>query len=283
MRQSADLLESGKISGEKVLITPAVEFRTDGRTTAKATAYLVDGDTMNRVYLALDPDTSNSYMAEYQIVDGIVSHTTNGTWVDNAVDPEADKHVLQALKAIDAKVDSLRQSVNEELRTKKEARKHRIDRALGTGAVLAVIATVGSGVAFGWHKLISEPRQEKAAAVATFDKSGYDLPGEGVVVAEGQVGVISSKELGAIPELNDGDTLEHPRRVTISESNDCTEIEVTVDPNSRISVVAAERSVFEGSAYSIARSGKVIEFCVSRVVDGDDGSTNTSDIALQAK
>src|SRR5690349_18295860 len=81
MRKNGDILERHDRGDDVIFNTPAIEFKA-GKKSASATAYMVESDPENRIFLALDPDTSNHYMIEYQIVDGIITRLSGNTWVD---------------------------------------------------------------------------------------------------------------------------------------------------------------------------------------------------------
>ena len=281
MRRNRDLLSTTKQAGDKLLHTPATKFthvRDGKRLNAEATAFYVKSEKHAALYVAVDPDTTSPDMATYKIVDGIMSCV--GEVEDADIDENTSSLVKIAIEKIHAELDETR---NVKLQASRERRKNFRHGVRVIGGTALTLSLVGGGIFYGVKRWIVDPHQRAVAERKAFDESDFQLPGEGTEISRATVVGVSGTTLKSIPSYHDGDSLADARRVEFTEANGCTEIKTDLPDGVHVVLVSKAHVPFDGSSYSVAASGKTFEVCLTDVVDGNDGSENTSDIAVQAR
>lgn len=267
------LLNTEKVGGSRIRYTDETRWTewTNHSSSGIAAALHLDPD--GRMTLSLDPNTSNRSMAQYAITrDGFASPINTGDAIEDAgLDQATEKLVPTALEKIGHSM------WNKLERRRSHTRRRRIGAAITTG-ILGIAGAI-SGVAVTHHNT----RLAEEAARAAYDDSNARLPGEGFSTNSNPIDSTSKADFETIPEYEDGDTFEHPRRLSITAINHCFALNDVTDlteTDANITALTFDGSIFDEASYSAAKvTNNSIEICISDLENPD--SNSKQEIAFQ--
>lgn len=209
--------------------------------------------------------------------------------IDNAVSTEEIDLIKKAIDIISDGVETSTSRMRTDLQNaerdrirEKQYRRERLVRVIGWGAgAVIALGGLGYGGVWAWTEWIHKPGQADDLKRAAYDAQEYVIDGSAIELDDQRFAVIPQDTFDEIPTFRGGDTLEHPRIVTLGSSSNCAQIEIKELEGKSVKIAVAEYNPL--GAYDVVayESENKLNVCTTDKINSSGFSSDNYKIAVQ--